>query len=127
MCIQTCKGHYLKTMKKKNHNSWKYLSVLFKEKLGVPTEVFAVMCTRAVLLLCASGLSNETIASFLMTDTKTVDDYVNIAFGFNGWDKDLDFSPLHYLKTGRKLYTNRQSEVCRKYIELYSKVEPYYK
>jgi len=117
-------------MNKQTHSGWKYLATLFKENFGVPNDVFAAMCTRAILLLCATGLSNESIALFIQADRKTVDDYVKEVFGFSGWEKDLDFNPLYYLETGRKLYTEQQSKVCKAYLDLFSessKIESYYK
>lgn len=100
---------------------------LYKKAFGVPEDVLSVMCARAVLLLCASGLSNESISAFLELDRNQVNTCIKDVYEFDGWEKDLEFNPLHYLKIGRKLHTRQQSKVCRTYLELYSKIEPYYK
>ena len=108
-------------------STWKTLSKLYKQEFGVPETVLSVMCTRAVLTLCVSGMSNKSIAEFLEVDRKIVDEYISIVFGFSGWEKDLGYSPLYRYKTTGIYEGTIDYDLCKKYIEIYSKIEPYYK
>jgi hypothetical protein len=110
-----------------SNSPWKVLVKLYKKSFGVPEEVLSVMAVRAILLLCASGLSNESISIFLETDRKIVDNYIKDVFKFDGWGADLRYNPLYYEKNGLKCYNSKESEVCTIYNALYSKIEPYYK
>lgn len=108
-------------------SAWKTLVKLYRTKFEITSKVLAIMCTRAVLLLCASGLSNETIATFLDIDKNVVDGYIYTTFKFRGWEKDLPYSPLYYYKTGKMCYTSKESEVCATFMRLFSRIEPFYK
>ena len=108
-------------------STWDILSKIYKKEFGVPKKVFTVMCTRAILLLCVSGMSNESIAEFLKIDENMVKKHVKDALNFDGWSMDLCYNPLYYSKYFPKELTEEEKNLCAKYKKLFDKIEPYYK
>jgi hypothetical protein len=110
----------------KKFNLYKFVAKFYKDNFDVPPEVFLLMSIRVTLLLCASGLSNETISTFFSIDKHFVDETVKHMYKFDGWEKDLDYNPLYYYKIGKPLEVQQLLNVTQ-YIKTFKKIEPYYK
>jgi hypothetical protein len=52
------------------------------------------MSSREILLLCASGLSNESIERQLDISTKEIKVVLKKYFSFEGWNKDQPINPV---------------------------------
>jgi len=78
---------------------WDITSVILEEKLNIPRKILDYISIRDIILLCASGSSNQSIAQFLQTDLEFVCEVVASTFMTEGWKEDLDINPYQILKT----------------------------
>jgi len=112
-------------------NLYKFVSKFYEKTYEVPPEVFLLMSVRVVLLLCASGLSNETISSFFSIDRRFVVETIKHIYSFDGWKEDREYNPLYYFRHSlieRVIdITDIEFVICSKYLKIFDKIESYYK
>lgn len=76
-----------------NEQTWNEIKKFYKEVFGIDEELVELMACDNVLLMCASGSSNPSIAHTLELDIGSVNEIISRIFGFEGWQVDLPFNP----------------------------------
>lgn len=97
---------------------WENVKRFYKEKFDIEPEIVDLYCDYSVLLMCATGASNQSIANFLGMERKEVAAIVNKYFDiFYGWGEDLSTNPLKMYRDG-ELIDYLELKVCEKFVEL---------
>lgn len=78
---------------------WGKILDYIESTIHVPRQIIELIAVKDILALCASGVSNIKISTFLETDEEYVSSVLSEFLGFNGWKEDLDFNPY-------SIYTN---------------------
>lgn len=73
--------------------TWEAIKEFYKETFGIDGWLVEMYANLDILILCASGASNESIEKFTELPANEIRKVINDAFEFEGWEKDLDFSP----------------------------------
>lgn len=81
-----------------DRETWKLIKEFYSGKFGIAPELVEIAPVLDYLRLCASGSSNETIATFFNENPEWLADLFDAYFGFRGWSIDLKFSPLALYK-----------------------------
>jgi len=90
---------------------WQAVKGLYKEKFDIPAYVLDFVAVYDVLLKCVEGYSNVKISRYVSQDTKYISEILIRYFSFNGWDADLDFSPI-------ALYNRCNGDILRYKIDV---------
>lgn len=81
-----------------NQSNWEAVKEFYKEKFDLGGKLVELNANYTILLMCASGASNKSIAKFLDISEKSVGFVLNEVFPFDGWSKDLPFNPYKIYK-----------------------------
>ena len=73
--------------------SWNDVKDFYKDKFGIDGWVVELYANLDILLLCASGASNESISKFTDIPEEEVRKVIRNTFGFEGWVEDLPLNP----------------------------------
>lgn len=76
-----------------NNLGWEIVKEFYQKEFGIDGWVIEMYANFDILILCASGASNETIEKFLEIPIEEVVKVIEITFDFRGWDKDLPINP----------------------------------
>jgi hypothetical protein len=82
---------------------WDAVKEFYEEKFGIEGWVVEMYANFDILILCASGASNESIETFLEIDAKEVLKVIQDTFDFDGWKEDLPVNPY-------KIYCDLEKE-----------------
>lgn len=93
-------------------SNWEAVKEFYKEKFDLDGKLVELNANYTILLMCASGASNESIATFLEIPEHSVELILNEVFGFTGWKKDMDYNPY-------KLYRESNGDMV-KFRELFT-------
>ena len=102
---------------------WDITATILEEKLNIPRQILDYISIRDIILLCASGSSNQSIALFLQTDLDFVCEIVSSTFLFSGWEKDLDINPYQILKN---ILDAEYEKAYLSFVEEVKLMTPYY-
>jgi hypothetical protein len=80
-------------------DAWNTIKDFYTENFKISEEVVDIVADHDILLLCASGLSNISIASFLNVDVEDVASAVEKFYGFRGWISDMKINPYKEYRT----------------------------
>ena len=72
---------------------WQSIKDFYKEHFGIQGWVVELFANMDILLLCASGVSNENIEKFLELPMTEVTEVIMNTFGFEGWTVNLPVNP----------------------------------
>lgn len=78
--------------------SWEVVKEFYKEKFGIDQWVVEMFANMDILILCASGASNESIETFLEVPINEIVKVLEQTFNFRGWQHELPINP-YYLFT----------------------------
>jgi hypothetical protein len=82
----------------KEDKLWQYIKSIYKDKLGIPEEICNFLSVDVILVGVITGLSVTHIANYVNIDEKLIrviiKEYFKEPEYFNGWNGDLDFSPI---------------------------------
>lgn len=73
--------------------SWEYIKDFYQNEFGIEDWVVELYANLDVLLLCASGASNESISKFTEIPLEEVKEIIRKTFMFDGWTVDLGINP----------------------------------
>jgi|WetSurMetagenome_2_1015567.scaffolds.fasta_scaffold565000_2 hypothetical protein len=125
------------------NNFWDNLKTFYNKHYNIPPNIVDEIACSEILLLCVSGMSNQSIAYNLNMDL----DYINVStkefLEFNGWKEDLDLNPYFVynkhpdyedFKTSVSLITplvkldmiNQCYSLCRKYEKIREEIKNSY-
>lgn len=97
-------------------NLWDTVKSFYKEKFGITPELIEVASVFDLLKMCASGSNNKSIAKFLDETEMRVAEILDAYFGFMGWSRDLEFSPLkEYKELSSKNINEFRDKIVTKY------------
>ena len=98
---------------------WDNVKGFYKEKFDIEPEIVELFCDFSVLLLCASGSGNLSIANILDMDLDEVKLIIHSYLEFDGWEKDLEYNPLKLYKDNILfIYDKDVFQVCAKFLKL---------
>ena len=72
---------------------WESIKEFYKEHFGMSGWVVEMLANMDILLLCASGSSNETISNLLDIPVDEILLVIKEVFNFPGWERDLPINP----------------------------------
>lgn len=75
------------------NRTWEDVKSFYTETFKVSPELVDLVAISDVLLMSVSGSSNTSISKFLDLDTQVVEEILDTALGFKGWENDLEFNP----------------------------------
>lgn len=87
------------------NENWKDIQKLYEEKFNIPPRIIDLVACDGTLLLCVSGLSNETISMQTGQDLIYVTSVIKTFLEFDGWEHDLDINPF-FVYNKDKVYEN---------------------
>jgi hypothetical protein len=97
----------------------------YLKKKGFSERWFFLASLQNLLLYVANGFSNETVSKMVSLEKKYVQVACREFLGFDGWEEDLDYSPLY--RSRNDLLTNEEERVIMdKYIEYRKELDDYY-
>jgi len=73
--------------------SWEIIKEFYKETFGISGSLVDYMSIKDILLMCASGSSNESISKYLEINREYIPAILSSVFGFKGWSRDLELNP----------------------------------
>lgn len=73
---------------------WDGIKLYYKYKFDIPDHVIELYSQYEVLKKCVQGYSNLRISQYSGIKISLVRDSIRLIFGFEGWELDLDFSPI---------------------------------
>lgn len=73
---------------------WGIVTKFYKEKFQIDSDVVTLLSELDILLLCVSGSSNSSIATFLELEPNEVSATIRKYFSFDGWEQDLCLNPI---------------------------------
>ncbi len=76
---------------------WESVKEFYKESFGIDGWVVEMYANLDILVLCASGASNENIEKFLEIPQSEIRKVLKDAFDFEGWNVDLPINPYKLL------------------------------
>ena len=82
------------------------------EKFNLDPELVDLNSNYSILLMCASGAGNSSIAKFLNIPEGSVELVLNEVFGFVGWKEDLEINPYKIYKQAPQNVPNSMKEMC---------------
>lgn len=98
----------------------------YLEGKGFNERWFYLASLQNLFLYVVNGFSNENTA--IMTGLCDAD-YVKIAcqefLGFDGWEEDLDYSPL-FKHRNNSLTNEKESDIIKRYIEYRKELDDFY-
>ncbi len=83
---------------------WDAVKDFYKEKFGIDEGVVEMYANLDILVLCASGASNETIERFLEIPIEEVKKVIRETFAFDGWQEDIPANPY-------KIFTDLEQDL----------------
>jgi hypothetical protein len=128
----------------KTNNNWEEVQQIYKEKFNIPPRILDYVACEEILSLCCKGLTNEDIAFWVNTDTEYVSFVIKEFLGFDGFEHNLDLSPLVIYNNCNgnrncfvgniKLITSLLSKkeiydayyICKKFLEIENQIKIYY-
>lgn len=111
---------------------------------GITKEILDYIAVNDILLCCATGLSNSTIANKYSNNTNYIKDVLNEFLNFSGWEYDLDINTYYVYDTAGenpdsfKMMINlltpllnddeieKAFNICKKYKEIKKRIDEYY-
>ncbi len=76
-----------------NNLGWEVIKEFYQKEFGIEGWVVEMYANMDILILCASGASNETIEKFLELPVEDVSRVIRDAYDFEGWACDLPINP----------------------------------
>jgi hypothetical protein len=73
---------------------WKQIVSIYKEKFSADESIINLIAVKDILKLAVCGLSNTSIANHYDFDILYIQTVLKEFLDFEGWDTDLDFSPM---------------------------------
>lgn len=73
---------------------WDSIKSLYEKNFNIPGYVLEHYSNMEILRRCVSGYSNLRISYSIGDDIKYVKEALLCSLGFEGWEIDLDFSPI---------------------------------
>ena len=77
---------------------WDYIKSIYMDKYNIPEPVVDMIAVEPILRHCVTGYSISKIVRYTLMQRKYVKATINEYFEFDGWDDDLDFSPLAFYR-----------------------------
>lgn len=98
-----------------NEKQWQEIRDFYKDTFGIDEELVDYLSSIDILLMCASGSSNDVISETLDIDLSCVQRIVRSIYDFGGWEDDLPINP-HKIHTylcdmGKPLLRDFKKEV----------------
>lgn len=90
---------------------WKGIKNLYKEKFNIPTRIIDFIAVYDILLRCVQGFSNTKISKYSKLDADYISEVLMEYFLFEGWNSDLDFSPIAVYNRNEGIRINYLEEV----------------
>jgi hypothetical protein len=75
-------------------NVWEEVKKIINKNTDISVEILELLSVNEILSQCVSGLSVSHIARYIDQDEKYVREVTLEFIGFEGWNEDLDFSPI---------------------------------
>lgn len=88
----------------KTKEDYEAVKEFYVEKFNLDPELVDLNSNYVILLMCASGASNESISKFLDIPEHSIELVLNEVFGFEGREKDLDSNPYKVYCNGGTVY-----------------------
>jgi hypothetical protein len=76
--------------------NWEVIKDFYKKEFGIENWMVELFANQDILLLCASGASNNTIHTFTEIPLQEVEEVIQNSFKFVGWGGDLPINPFGY-------------------------------
>ena len=121
---------------------WEEILKIYKEKFNIEPEVVDMVACSEILRQSCEGLSNETIKILTEYEPDYIRDILKLYFHFEGFESDLDFSPIgtydhvdgdtyeFLLKVNllnkSKISTENLYEICKRYSQIRKEIENKY-
>lgn len=125
------------------NKTWEDIQKLYEEKFNIPPRIIDLVACDDILLLCVSGLSNDTIARETGMELEYITSVIKTFLEFDGWEHDLDINPFYRynrckqyddyvfeIGTISSLVTSKEKEtsycLCKRFDNLRKEVNYYY-
>lgn len=82
----------------KSKTDYDVVKQFYIDKFNLDPDLVDLTSNYSILLMCASGAGNKSIAKFLDIPEGSVELVLNEVFGFTGWKEDLDINPYKIYK-----------------------------
>lgn len=79
-------------------DSWDAIKLFYRDKFNIPEHTIEYIAVKDILKNCAMGYCNRRISRKVRHNITYVRTVIREFFGFDGWNIDLDFSPLALYK-----------------------------
>lgn len=75
-------------------NIWEEIKKIINKNTGISMEIVELLSVDEILKQCVFGLSVSHIANYIDQNEKYVREVLLAFLDFEGWNEDLDFSPI---------------------------------
>jgi len=125
-------------------DSWKLVEHFYEKYLEIPSYIVYFLSIENVVKGCAMGLSNVRIAKKNLLDIYFVSGILSEEVDFEGWNYDLDFSPLAIYNRSNENFLAYEQEIltispfnfenlvklsfniCKRYNYIKKEIDKYY-
>jgi hypothetical protein len=122
---------------------WDSIKRIYKENFNIPDTIIEYYSTFEILKKCISGYSNLRISYGMKDDLKYIKEVLFYSLGFEGWEVDLDFSPIAVYNRCNNNYERYRQDIlmissitpdsaieisyllCRRYKEIEREINKY--
>ena len=129
---------------KKVSDNWKKITDTYVRLFKIPDEVIEYVAVYDYVLLSVSGKSNEVISFLHSTDEEYIKSVCREFLEFDGWEVNLDISPIFIMKNVNCDYDSfviacksssdkitegqikQAYDICKKFINMEIKIDEYY-
>lgn len=103
--------------------SWSIIEEFYKKHFGIDKWLVELFANEEILLLCASGASNNTISFFTDLPVDEIKEAINNTFKFEGWERDLRINPYGLYSDDMKIDGKLDQKEFKQFIDLELKGE----
>jgi len=122
---------------------WDYIKSIYVNEHNIPEPVVDMIAAEPILRHCVTGYSINKVVRYTLMQRDYVKAILNEYFEFDGWNVDLDFSPIAFYRRSFGNITRFEQEInmissvknnliaflffiCKRYEDIIEEIEKYH-